>query len=134
MTSCRSQLALSISSFHSRTTLYFFFSIAAWLVFVAAYSYAYDVLLMATVWDFYRVGTALLSYRTMWFNVPVCVLAAVLPDFAFAHIRRFWWPTFLDFVQEWDRCVLRRGGGVLRGCVCWLSDVRTAVARTAVHV
>ena len=84
--------------------MYFLVSITVWFVFVAAYSYAYDLSGVGSLRDFSHEGILLLSNPTLWSMLPVCVFTPLLADWAYAYARRFWWPTLLDVVQEWDRC------------------------------
>ncbi len=97
------QLALSISSFNVRIALSFLVSILTWFVFVVGYSFAYSATGLSGVRDFAHEGINLLGSSWFWLAVPCCGLAPLLLDIVQSHGRRFWWPTLVDIVQEWDR-------------------------------
>ncbi len=107
-----------MASIHKLTAMYFLVSITAWFLFVVAYSFAYDLSGVGSLRDFSHEGVLLLGNPTLWAMLPVCVFGPLLVDVAYSHARRFWWPTLLDVVQEWDRWVLGVGCWVL-GVWCW---------------
>jgi hypothetical protein len=99
------QLAMSIPSIHVLTAVYFGLSILVWFAFTLAYSFAYELSNLDSMRDFSRVGLFLLSNPALWLMLPVCVAAPLIVDSVVHKARRFWRPTFLDIVQEWDRWV-----------------------------
>ena len=99
------QLALTMHSFYLRNVLYLVGSVCAWLVFSAAYSYAYQVSHIAALSDFSGVGIHLLGEPVFWLSIPVIVVASMLTDIVGASVSRFFFtPSLVDtVVQEYDR-------------------------------
>eukprot|EP00002_Diphylleia_rotans_P017039 TRINITY_DN3306_c0_g1_i13.p1 TRINITY_DN3306_c0_g1~~TRINITY_DN3306_c0_g1_i13.p1 ORF type:complete len:1721 (-),score=210.94 TRINITY_DN3306_c0_g1_i13:658-5088(-) len=70
-------------------------SISLWFIFVLAYSY-----MLQFSPDFYSIGTELLSKKLFWISLPLIPSACLVYDLFWKTLRKLYFPTPLDIVQE----------------------------------